>query len=369
MTNVEIVGLVITLIGVGCFSVIFTILYRSSTLSEIADIKSGKKDIELIDYAIYNNLSHVKVRNKTIRTIKSIVFYGLMAFIIPFVIFSIVNNIQGKITMIGNNGVLVVASGSMSVKHKENEYLVANNLNNQFDKFDLIVIQKVDNAESLRLYDVIAFKNDEGVTIIHRIVGMNCNSEGKIEFTTRGDANGRDAIDKFHPTIDDIQGRYVNKRIPLIGMFVLFLQSSLGMVTIIALVYCLLMVDRYTNKVWNEEEARLDKLRKAIDFENENEKLNLKAQYVETIYYKGYAYLFNEEGFIDKKEIEDEQLFNKTNDTVIKVIEDETTITEEIKIDDILDEENEVNNDCSQSNIEFEALDENKISKNEGEGQ
>lgn len=332
MTQIEIVGLVITLIGVGCFSLIFTILYRSSTNSEIADIKSGKKDIELIDQAIYQNLSHVKVRNKTIKTIKSIVFYGLMAFIIPFIIFSIVNNIQGNITMIGDNGVLVVASGSMSKKHKDNEYLNTYNLNNQFDKFDLIVVQKVKNAENLRLYDVIAFRNDEGTTIIHRIVGMKYNSNGVIEFTTRGDANGEDAIDKFHPTIDDIQGKYVNRRIPLIGMFVLFLQSSLGMVTLLALIYCLLMVDRFTAKVLYEEDLRLEKLKSAIDFENEKETNEIKAKYVETIYYKGYAYLFNEEGFVEKKEIDDKQLSDKTNDTVIKVIDDGESTTEEFKI-------------------------------------
>ncbi len=332
MTQIEIVGLVITLIGVGCFSLIFTILYRSSTYSEIADIKSGKKDIELIDQAIYQNLSHVKVRNKTIKTIKSIVFYGLMAFIIPFIIFSIVNNIQGNITMIGDNGVLVVASGSMSKKHKDNEYLNTYNLNNQFDKFDLIVVQKVKNAEDLRLYDVIAFRNDEGTTIIHRIVGMKYNSNGVIEFTTRGDANGEDAIDKFHPTIDDIQGKYVNRRIPLIGMFVLFLQSSLGMVTLLALIYCLLMVDRFTAKVLYEEDLRLEKLKSAIDFENEKETNEIKAKYVETIYYKGYAYLFNEEGFVEKKEIDDKKLSDKTIDTVIKVIDDGEYTTEEFKI-------------------------------------
>lgn len=366
MNNVDIVGLIITILGVGCFSVIFTILYRTSTKSEIADIKSGKKDIELIDRAIYNNLSHVKVRHKTIRTIKSIVFYGLMSFIIPFVIFSIINNIQGNITMIGNNGVLVVASGSMSVKHKDNEYLVTNNLNNQFDKFDLIIIQRVENAESLRLYDVIAFRNDEGVTIIHRIVGMNYNSEGKIEFTTRGDANGKDAIDKFHPTIDDIHGKYVNRRIPLIGMFVLFLQSSLGMVTLVALLYCLLMVDRLTTKITDVEEERLEKLRKAIDFDNEKESIKLNAKYVETIYYKGYAYLFNEEGFIDKREIEDNELLEKTNDKVIKIIEDETSVTEEIKID-INDLEDTQSNEETQTDSLDENIDTNK--NNEGEGQ
>ena len=49
MSNrVEILGLVVSLIGVGCFAAVFTILYITYSHSTINEFKSGKKDIELI---------------------------------------------------------------------------------------------------------------------------------------------------------------------------------------------------------------------------------------------------------------------------------------------------------------------------------
>ena len=325
MSNTEIVGIIVTILGVGCFSLVFTILYSAYIKSEISDIKSGKKDIELIDEVIYENQSHVKVRRQIIGTIKSILFYGLMTLLIPFFIFSIINKFQGNVTMISDRGVIVVASGSMSVRNKENTYLFTNNLTNQFDQYDLIVIERVDNALDINLYDVISFVNDEGVNVIHRVVGINYNSKGQIEFTTRGDSNGYDAVDKFKPTINDIQGRYIDKKIPAVGMFILFMQSSLGMITIMALAYCLIMMDRLTSKITRVQEKRIEMLCNVLNFENKNDTNEMKTHYLESIYYKGYIYLFNEEGFVDKKEIKDEDVLEKSNKTLIKIVEDMET--------------------------------------------
>ena len=322
MNKMDLIGLFITIVAVGCFSLIFTILYRAYTKSELKDIKSGKKDIDLIDEDIYDNLKNVKRRRKVFGVIKTVLFYLAMMIIIPFFIFSIINKIQGNVTMIGDRGVLVVASGSMSKKHESNLYLTENNLNNQFNKFDMIVIEKVSNPWDLKKYDVISYVNDEGINVIHRIVDIDINTEGEVEFTTRGDANAFEAVDKFRPTIDDIQGRYVNKKIPVIGMFILFMQSSLGMITIIALIYCLLMVDRYTSKITSAGNERLDKLKKAMNFDGD-EKIELKANFLETLYYKGYAYKFNENGFIDKEEIKDDEVLKDSNEKIIRVLEDD----------------------------------------------
>ena len=88
MSNIEILGLIVSLIGVGCFAAVFTILYITYSNSTINEYKSGKRDIELIDEAIYDNLSNVKKTRKIMRTIKSIGFYGLMIIIIPFCSFT-----------------------------------------------------------------------------------------------------------------------------------------------------------------------------------------------------------------------------------------------------------------------------------------
>ena len=138
--------------------------------------------------------------------------------------------------MLGNQGILVVASGSMSEKNEANGYLIENNLNNQFNTYDTIVIKKVRYESDLALYDVIAFVDSEGKTVIHRIIDIEFGTDGRIHYETRGDSNN--ASDKFRPCIDDIQGKYTGKKIPVIGMFALFMQSPIGIKTVVGLLYC-----------------------------------------------------------------------------------------------------------------------------------
>ena len=53
MSSAEIISLIVTIIGVFSFATIFTILYQSYATSQINEIQSGKKDLELIDEVIY----------------------------------------------------------------------------------------------------------------------------------------------------------------------------------------------------------------------------------------------------------------------------------------------------------------------------
>ena len=338
METIEIVGIIVSIIGIGSFAAIFTILYVTYTNATISEFRSGKKDIELIDEAIYDNLAHVKKRREIIKTIKSIGFYGLMIIIIPIFAFSLLNKFNGNVTMLGNQGILVVASGSMSEKNEANGYLIENNLNNQFNTYDTIVIKKVRYESDLALYDVIAFVDSEGKTVIHRIIDIEFGTDGRIHYETRGDSNN--ASDKFRPCIDDIQGKYTGKRIPIIGMFVLFMQSPIGIITVVGLLYCLFTTDRLTEKLFREQQKRLDKLSVAIDYENETQLGVMEAQYYETIYYKGYLYKFNEEGFVDKEEITDKEILEKSNSSIIKIIENKNN--EEICSKEyVIDEQNE----------------------------
>lgn len=336
MSTIEIVGIIVSFIGVGCFSAVFTILYLTYSNSTINEYKSGKRDIELIDEAIYDNLNRVKKRRAIMKTIKSIGFYGLMIIIIPIFSFSLLNKFSGNITMIGDKGILVVATGSMSEKNEKNDYIVSNNLNNQFDAFDIIVVEKVKYASDLKLYDVISYVNDQGINVIHRIIDIEF-IDGKIRYETRGDSNN--ASDKYHPTIDDVKGKYTGVNIPIIGMFVLFMQSSIGIITVVGLIYCLFMIDKLTNKILNAQNERLEKLSVAIDYENETVQGQMQIKFIETIYYKGYSYKFNEDGFIDKDQITDNEILEKSNSSIIKVIENEKKeiISEEFKIDENLE--------------------------------
>ena len=108
-------------------------------------------------------------------------------------------------------------------------------------------------------------------------------------------------------------------------MFVLFMQSPIGMITVIALVYCLLMIDKFTNKILKEQNKRLEKLSVVIDYQSETELGKMTVDFIETIYYKGVSYKFDEKGFIDKEEIVDKEILKKSNDSIIKITKNNET--------------------------------------------
>lgn len=64
MSPSEILSIIVTVIGVFSFATIFTILYKSYANSQIAELNSGKKDIELIDEVIYEKQEKVRRRRK-----------------------------------------------------------------------------------------------------------------------------------------------------------------------------------------------------------------------------------------------------------------------------------------------------------------
>lgn len=318
MSDIEIVGLIVSILGIGCFALLFTILYMTFSNSTIDEYKSGKRDIELIDEAIHDNLLKTKKRKKAMKTIKSIGFYGFMIIIIPFFIISLVDKFSGDVTMINNKGVVVIATGSMSEKNSKNQYIVDNNLNNQFDAYSIIVIEKVETEEEIELYDVISFINDKGINVIHRIIKIE-TIDGITRYETRGDSNS--ASDKYHPKFEDIQGRYIDENVPYIGIFVLFMQSYIGIITVVSLIYCLFMIDKFTTKIIKAQNDRLEILKEVIDYKVATERDDMNVQFLETLYYKGYEYKFNEKGFIDKKEIKEDSLIKESDSTIIRIID------------------------------------------------
>lgn len=331
MTSTEIISLIVTFIGVFSFAAIFTILYKSYATSQIAELRSGKKDIELIDEVIYERQTKVKRRRKVMKTIRTIVFYIIMIILVPLFIFSLVNRVQKNVTMIGNKTMMVVASGSMSMKNEANDYLITKNLNNQLNTYDIIFLEKVNNASDLKLYDIVAYTNDKGINVIHRIKEIRTDGS----YVTRGDSNNED--DAYHPKFDDIIGKYTNFKLNGVGVFVMFLQSYAGIITVVSLVYCLIMIDRTAEKINLVQNKRIKQLEDVIDYSNESNIDSLKAEYVEKIYYKGFSYSFNENGFIEKTEIKDGEYLKKSDSAMIKEVTNTVTsekIAEEIVLDE-----------------------------------
>ena len=136
MQSFEIIALVVSAVGVVCFAVIFTILYRSYAATSVAEIEGGQRDVELIERVILENLKNTKKRHRIIRRVKQVLSIAVIAILVPFLILAIISKAQNGVVMIFDKGIIGVASGSMSEKHKDNTYL--SNYDNQFDTYDLI---------------------------------------------------------------------------------------------------------------------------------------------------------------------------------------------------------------------------------------
>lgn len=312
MNTTDIIALIITCLGVFSFALVITILYRNYVRSSIEEIKSGKRDIELIDLAIYESDPKIKKRNKAIDITKNVVYYTFLVFIIPIFGLSIYSRIKNNVTMIGDNAVMVVASGSMSQKEQSNEYLFTYQLDNQFQTYDMITLTKVKSQSQLELYDVIAFRNNKNINVIHRIIKIDY-VDGAAIYTTKGDANT--GIDSYQPKFEDIIGKYTGKRIPAIGIFIMFFQSYAGMITVASVVYCMFMISHYSRKSEIASEERTELLSEVFDFSklNEEEIDSMNQGYNQFIYYQGYQYLFDESGFVNKTKIDENNLLPNNN--------------------------------------------------------
>jgi len=316
MTTTDIIGLVITIIGVASFAAVVTILFRSYIKSAIKEINFGQRDIEIVDLVLYESDENVIRKKKAVEVGKSIAYYAFLAVLIPLFGLSLYSRIKNNVTKIGDQIVMVVASGSMSMKNEANTYLA--NINNQFNTYDMITLSPVSSAYALKQYDVIAYVNDKGINVIHRIIDIKDDSEGR-RFVTRGDSNN--ASDSYMPRFKDIIGKYTNKRIPAIGIFIMFFQSYAGIVTVLSVVYCSLMISFFNKKLEQTMENRRELLEKAFDTKSlalDDPEL-MSSSCATCIYFKGYAYCFRDDQFIEKREMtedEKEKYNNNQNEPV-----------------------------------------------------
>ncbi len=328
-------ALIVAAIAVACFTVVFTILFVNYRKFAVSEVTSGKRDIELIEVYFQDKNKSVQVRKKTLKIIKAVIYTLLMAFITVCLVFTAFVRFSNAVPT-GTKSLMVVASGSMSEKNKLNDYLVTYNLNDQFPTYAIIVLEKVDPSE-LKQYDVIAFRHPSGKTYIHRIRSIERASDGTVTYRTRGDAVAAD--DQSSTTMnvvttpDDVIGRYTGVYIPFFGAFVQFMQSAAGIVTIVALVFCLFMFDRNTQKITEAQNKRTDYLVKALDIKDIHEDSEITVDFVEKIYLDKVGYLLNEQGALlpveeDKIDGQDKKV-DGSDDKIDHVEEDKVDETDD----------------------------------------
>ena len=327
MSSIEIIALVVTVICLVSFCLVFTILFRHYYLNSISDIKKGNSDIEILDELAYKNKENKKSSTKVKRIVSKTISYTVLALIAVCFGLSIYSRINDNSLIFGNSGFVVIASGSMSEKHPDNTYLTENNLNNQFNTYDIIGLEKYDNQAEIKLYDVIAFKGKDGNTYVHRIIKIN--EDGT--YNTKGDANSGDDYNSLYDgylKYKDIVGKYNDKRVPTLGIFIVFLQSNSGIITIVTIIYCMMMFDYYRGKYDEAFDERGELLLKVLNYNLDNEDASKVLMKKENgiLIYEGEKYTFEDGKFIKKEEASEADLIPEEDKEEEK--EEKTTLKE-----------------------------------------
>ena len=273
--------IVLVILIVFAIGVISFLIYERQ--SSIKEIKEGYLDSELI----YED--HLReVKNKKYKILKKSLDIGLDVLIALLGLLFLVG-IVDKTINISSLPIksVVIATGSMSEKNEENDYLFENHLDNQIQVNDLIFLDKVTSLDEVKLYDIICYENDENLRIVHRVVEVNENY-----LITRGDANNAD--DNIQIRLDDIVGKYNGIKIPGIGSFTFFLSSDYGISTISFILLLSIVYYFVKSSIEKVEDKRITYLKEEIkSLVSENETYELISS-SGTLTVKENVYTFNE---------------------------------------------------------------------------
>lgn len=196
---------------------------NSSTLT-----KEQKLQNEISVEKYLQNKEQKKEKSKWINITITCVIYGIFAILIILLIFFKLNS---QLIFIGNKTNIIIMTDSMETAYEGNTYLSENNLKNQIASHSLIKIEKIKSQEDVKLYDIVAYKDNENRTIVHRIVDISI-VDGETVYTCRGDANNASATFERNMTFERLLGKYTGYQNYALGVLLTFLKSGIGIITI-----------------------------------------------------------------------------------------------------------------------------------------
>lgn len=252
MTPYEIYVFVLCFIVFSLLTAMFTYLITSITKMELELIQHGHRD-----EAIKKELNKKRKENRVFLWVNRILSLLLCAVFVTTFAFAVYIRATQDRPANGIPSIKVVKSESMSKKHPDNIYLSDNDLNDQFQMFDVVVCNHLPAEDELKLYDIVVYKQDD-IYVIHRIVGIeepNENHPGVRHFLLQGDAV--ENPDKFPVLYNQMQGIYEGNRIPFIGSFILFLQSPAGWLCVLLVIFSMVATPIVEKKIKEATEKRI----------------------------------------------------------------------------------------------------------------
>ena len=384
MNNLEIVNLVIYIVLAVIIFAFFFLAVKVWLESESGLIILGRYDKEI-------KQKKAKKEHKVWKFIRNILSGIILGGFITIAIgLFVTTTIKESINYIGIAPISIL-SGSMSEKNHLNEYLEENDLNNQFNKGDLIFLEKLPEQDDLELYDVVGYFNNDGELVVHRIIGGGYYDEQNVfhyvdnlddaeNYIMRGDANNNS--DSTYITYDEMYGIYEGGKIPYLGFFSQYLQSGFGVVSLCGVAGIIFsyeyFVDKY-NKTYNKRKEEL-----ANEEANDNpispntpsgEEVESSDAKVELLREPDYLQIGNSSNEDNQENIEKEnspeesgEVIENSQDVTIEEIQGEV---EEENNDDLNNKSDEIpsDEDLDLSDIEIEnvGFDEEEIKDNKTE--
>ena len=218
-------------------------------------IKAGRKDKEVLKEGA--RIKRKKV-SKTSLIITNVIGIGILVTCVGLIL---IKNLTNPLNLFDTIPVAIV-SGSMDANEETktytNPYLNENHLDNQFSTGSIIILHKLPEKNGLKMFDVVAYKNKDKVTVVHRIIGfgyydndtfvMTDNVNNATEFIFRGDNNTINDTSYVH--YSDMIGIYKNEKVSYLGYVVEFAQSFFGLFTFAALIS---MIEAY--EIFNKKRS------------------------------------------------------------------------------------------------------------------
>ena len=251
MSNYEIYSLIIAITVFVIFAVLFGVMVGYMVKTAIKLIRYGDEDKTILKEKKYI-LKTPSKRSKLERAFSTFLSAVLVAIFVVSLCISCTENEFER----GISTFKIVKSDSMATKNEKNEYLFENDLNDQFETFDIVMTKPLPKEEDLKLYDIVVYERD-GMLVIHRIVAIEEPNSKHSEryFKTQGDAISRHDI---YPVLySQMHAIYTGERIPYVGSFIMFVQSPAGWLCFILILFAILIMPVIEKKLLEEMKKRL----------------------------------------------------------------------------------------------------------------